>query len=52
MKINAKLPGVKIYAFESNTMSALIYFYGNMVIIYELEDKMFCISKRQIDRDF
>ena len=52
MKINANLPVVKIYAFESNKMSALILFYGNMVIIYELEDKMFCISKRLIDRDF
>ena len=27
-------------------------FYGNMVIIYELEDKICCISKLQIDRDF
>ena len=34
-------------------MSALIpFFYGNMVIIYESEDKMCCISKLQIDRDF
>ena len=26
-------------------------FYGNIVIIHELEDKMCCISKLQIDRD-
>ena len=44
---------IKVYAFESNTMSALIrFFYGNMVVIYELEDKMCCISKLQINRDF
>ena len=29
-----------------------VFFYGNMVVIYEFEDKMFCISKLQIDRDF
>ena len=33
-------------------MSAQIHFYGNMVVIYELEDKICCISKLQIDRDF
>ena len=33
-------------------MSALIHFQGNMVIIYELKDKLCCISKRQIDRNF
>ena len=27
-------------------------FYGNMVVIYQLEDKMCCISKFQINRDF
>ena len=41
-----------MYALESNKMSALNYFYGNMVIIYGLEDKMLCISKLQIDREF
>ena len=30
----------------------LSVFYGNMVVKYEFEDKMFCISKLQIDRDF
>ena len=30
----------------------LSFFYGNMVVIYKFEDKMFCISKLQIDRDF
>ena len=39
MKKKLKLPVVKIYAFESNKMSALILFYGNMVIIDELEEK-------------
>ena len=33
-------------------MSALIRFYGNMVVIYELEDKMVYIWKLQIDCDF
>ena len=47
-----KLPVVNVYVFESNKMSALIRFNGNMVVIYELEDKMCCISKLQIDRDF
>ena len=48
-----KLPVVKVYALESNTMSALIrFFYRNRVVKYELEDKMFCISQLQIDRDF
>ena len=51
MKINVKLPVVKIYAFESSKMSALISFNGN-IIIYELDDKMCCISKLQIDCDF
>ena len=51
-KKKLKLPVVQIYAFKSNKMSAFIPFYGNMVIIYELEDKMCCISKLQIDRDF
>ena len=41
-----------MYVFESNKMSALIRFYGNMVVIYDLEDKMCCISKLQIDRNF
>ena len=50
MKINAKTYFM-VYAFESNKMSALTRFYGNMVVIYELEDKMCCISKLQIDRD-
>ena len=27
-------------------------FYGNMVNIYGLEDKMCCISKLQIDSDY
>ena len=43
MKINAKIPVVKVYVFESNKMLALIRFYGNMAVIYELEDKMCCI---------
>ena len=44
---------MKINANKSNKMSALIrFFYGNMVVIYELEDKMCFISKLQIDRDF
>ena len=47
-----KLPVVKVYAFESNKMSALIRFYGDIVVIYVLGDKMCCISKHQIDRDF
>ena len=49
-----KLPVVNVYALESNTMSALIrfFFYRNRVVKYELEDKMFCISQLQIDRDF
>ena len=33
-------------------MLALIRFYGNIIDIYELEDKMCCISKLQIDSDF
>ena len=47
-----KLPVVKVYGFESNQMSALIRFYGNMVVIYELEDKMGYIWKLQIHCDF
>ena len=27
-------------------------FYVNIVVIYELEDKICCISKLQIERDF
>ena len=27
------------------------FFCGNIVVIYELEDKMCCISKHQNDRD-
>ena len=41
-----------IFAFESDKMSACIPFYGNGVIIYELEDKMRCKSKPQMDLDF
>ena len=35
-------------------MSALIRFYGNIVVkyMYELEDKMCCIWKHQNDRAF
>ena len=33
-------------------MSALVPFYGNIVIIYELEEQFCCLSKLQIDRDF
>ena len=41
-----------VYAFESNTMSALIRFYRNVAVIYELEDNMCYVSKPQIDHDF
>ena len=51
MNMNAKLPVCKVYAFESNKMSTFIHFNGNIAAIYELEDKICCISKHQIDRD-
>ena len=47
-----KLPVVKVFAFESNKMSALIRFLWKYGIIYKLEDKRCCISKHQIDRGF
>ena len=52
MKINAKLLLIKIYAIESNIMSALILFfwkYSYDICIY-LEDKLCCISKLKINR--
>ena len=52
MKQMLKLLVVYIYAFESFKMPALIPFYENIVIIYELEDKMCCISKLQIGYEF
>ena len=33
-------------------VSINFFVYGNMVIIYELEDTIYCISKLRIDRDF
>ena len=51
MKINLTLHVVKVHAFESNKMSALIPFNGNMVI-YELEDKMCCISNSKSTATF
>ena len=33
-------------------MSAIIRFYDNVIVKYELKDKMSCIWKLQIDRDF
>ena len=47
-----KLPVVKVYALETNKMSALIRFLWKYGCYIWLEDKMCCILKLQIDRDF
>ena len=53
MKINAKTSrseGMCIWIQQNVSINP--FCYGNMVVIYELEDKMCCISKLQIDLDF
>ena len=54
MKLNAKTSccyGIDIWIQQNVSINPL--FYGNMVVINELKDKiMCCISKLQIDRDF
>ena len=53
MKINAKTSCCEgICIGIQHNVSINPFFYRNRVTKYELEDKMFCISQLQIDRDF